>query len=267
MKTIGIEAFLRWVYREELPKAEAPGTGAALISESLSGGWDAVSRQGELMTECVSDGRVNSYGVVPLSAWYGAAPHDDALAAHRAVSELALMDLAVPEGWSPLGVLGLSDEEEAAAVQRAMPRVAWPDETGVWRRRFKPAELIRRFAILGGAPCWEAERPKARYVSAHGKPLWFRMVAETIRGKSFEREVDGFNPRSRRPFPDAYRKTILDPDPALAAVERAEYEVWHAALCLLVEMLNEPGLLIGHVVLAPTCPARPWEVAALENCP
>jgi hypothetical protein len=31
-------------------------------------GWHAVSRQGELMTECISDGRVNSDGVVPLSA-------------------------------------------------------------------------------------------------------------------------------------------------------------------------------------------------------
>jgi hypothetical protein len=271
MKTIGIEAFLRWVYREELPKAEAPGTGAAFTAAAFGaagfdGGWDAVSRQGDLMAECVSDGRPNSYGVIPLSSWYGAPPHDDAYAAHAAISTLAEMDFGVPSDWAPLGGLGLSPEEERDAVRRAMPRIASATVDGAWRLRFKPAELIRRHAILGDTPCWEAERPKARFVSANGKPLWFRMVSETIRGRAFEREVDGYNKRAQRPFPGAYRKTVLVPDPAAAAVDRAEYEVWHAALSLLVEMLNEPGKLEAHRLGSMLTPARPWEsAAALKN--
>lgn len=266
MKTIGIEAFLRWVYREELPKAEAPGTGAALIAETFGGGWDAVSRQGELMTECVSDGRVNSYGVVPLPAWYGEPPHPDAYAAHKAISELGKMDFGVPADWAPLAGLGLSPEEEQDAVRRAMPRIASASADGTWCLRFKPAELIRRHAILGDTPCWEAEVPKARFVSANGKPLWFRMVEITNHlGRVEQREMDGRNPRTRRPYADAYRKTILTPDPAQAAIERAEYEVWHAALGLLVEILNEPGALLSHQLGAPLTPARPWEVRVLEN--
>jgi hypothetical protein len=259
MRTIGIEAFLAWAYREELPKAEAPGTGAALTSALFGdGGWDAVSRQGELMAETVSDGRVNSYGVVPLSAWYGAPPHDDAYTLHRHVGALAAMDLDLPDDWSPLQGLGLSPAEERDAIARAMPRIMI--ERGDRRRlRFKPVELVRRYAILGGCPPWEAQVPKARYVELHGKPLWFRTImVEGAFGKLYEREVDGFNPRSRRPYPGAYRKTVLDPDPAGAVIERAEYEVWHAALALLTQDLNGSGELIAHRISSSPRPARPW---------
>lgn len=266
MKTIGIEAFLRWVYREELPKAEAAGTGSMLISDMFGGGWDAVSRQGELMTECVSDGRVNSYGVVPLPAWYGEPPHPDAHAAHRAINDLSKMDFDVPDGWAKLVGLGLSEDEADDAVRRAMPRIASAKAEGGWQLRFKPAELIRRHAILGDAPCWQSDKPKARFVTMRGMPAWFRMIEVTnALGRFEQREVDGFNPRSRRPYADAYRKTILDPDPAQAAIERAEYEVWHAAMCLLVEILNEPGVLQSHRLGAPLAPAHPWLAVALEE--
>lgn len=268
MRTIGIEAFLAWVYREELPKAEAPGTGAALSAAMFgeeassaafgAGGWEAVSRQGELMAETVSDGRVNSYGVVPLPAWYGAPPHDDAFTAHRFVRDLARMDLGLPEGWSPLQGLGLSAQEERAAIARAMPRIA-VEEGDRWRLHFKPVELVRRFAILGGCPHWEAEVPKARFVELHGKPQWFRIIMEEgAFGRLYEREVDGFNARSRRPFPGAYRKTFLDPDPMGTVIERAEYEVWHAALAMLAGDLNASGELIAHRISPSQRLARPW---------
>jgi hypothetical protein len=258
MRTIGIEAFLAWAYREELPKAEA-GAGAAFTDAVISsGGWDAVSRQGELMAETVRDGRLNSYGVIPLPALYGAPPHEDALTLHRHVGELAKMDLDVPDGWSPLQGLGLAPEEERDAIARAMPRIATVQEDR-WRLRFKPVELVRRYAILGGCPAWEAQVPKARYVEAHGKALWFRIImVEGAFGRLYEREVDGFNERSRRPYPGAYRKTVLDPDPASAAIDRAEYEVWHAALGLLVQELNASGALVAHRIAPSQRAARPW---------
>jgi hypothetical protein len=254
MKTIGIEAFLRWVYRDELPKEAAPAM--EISTSAYGGGWDAVSRQGELMADMVSDGRPNCYGVLPLGAWYGAPAHVDALTAHKVVGKLK--EVEVPEGWAPLAGLGLTDDEATDAVRRAMPRIASPDG----RLRCKPAELVRRYAVLGGTPCWEAETPKRRLVTVSNKPAWFRIVEVTnYLGRVELREVDGFNLRNRRPYPDAYRKTVLEPDPMLAAIERAEYEVWHAALCLLVEVLNEPGVLTAHHLTSPVAPMRPW-----ENC-
>ncbi len=65
---------------------------------------------------------------------------------------------------------------ESEALRRAMPRLASQNDAGVWRLRGKPAELLRRHAILGGAPHWEAETPTARFVTVQGKPAWFRKV-------------------------------------------------------------------------------------------
>lgn len=263
MKTIGIEAFLTWAYREELPKAEAPGSGEGAIV--MGNGWDSVAQQGELMAECVSDGRPNSYGVIPLSAWYGSPPHPDAFAAHAAVCDLAKVELDVPNGWAPLAHLGLTPEEADDAVRRALLRVA-VRQGDIWRLRCKPAELVRRFAILGGAPCWQTDVPKRRFVSANGKPLWFRMIQLTNHlGRQETREVEGRNPRTKRPYPGAYRRTVLEPDPVFAAIDRAEYEVWHAALGLLVEVLNEPGVLVAHQLSPSLAPARPWENIAASN--
>lgn len=259
MKKIGIEAFLAWAYRDELPKAETTGSGDWPIGSA--GGWDAVSRQGELMADMVSDGRINSYGVVPLPASYGSAPHPDAVTLHAAVSELAGMELVVPEDWLPLGGLSLSRSEQLEAVRRAMPRVAVAGRDGLPRFKQKPAELLRRHAILGGTPEWEFDRPKARFVSAHGKPLWFRQQQiEDAFGKLHMVEVDGYNARSGRPYAGAYRKTVLVPDPAAAVPMRAEYEVWHAALGMVVETLSASGALFDHVVSNTDRPARPWEV-------
>lgn len=260
MKTIGIEAFLTWAYCEELPKAEVASAGG-VSSAGFGGGWDSVSRQGELMAEMVSDGRLNSYGVMPLSANYGAPPHPDAFVLHEHVKQLAGMDLDLPDEWSPLDGLGLADTEQADAVARAMPRIATLQGDRL-RLRFKPVELLRRYAILRSAPSWEFERPKARFVMLHGKPAWFRKVpVEGAFGQLHEQEVDGRNPKSRRPYPGAYRKTVLEPDPALAVIDRAEYEVWHSALGLLCESLAASGELSGHEVLSTKRPARPWTPA------
>jgi hypothetical protein len=255
MKTIDIEAFLTWAYLHELPKAGARGAAPA-ASSGGAGGWDAVSRQGVLMTEMISDGRLNSYGVMSLPIDCGP-PHPDALTLHDVVGELTAMDLTIPDDWSPLGGLGLSIDEQRAAVDRAIHRVAHVVD-GRIRLLLKPVELVRRYAILGSAPCWEAETPKARFVSVHGKALWYRKVPIEARGLLFEQEVSGYDERAKRPFPGAYRKTTLEPDPALAVVDRAEYEVWHAALAMLVETLAASDALFDHRVVPSKRPARPW---------
>lgn len=259
MKTIGIEAFLSWAYREELPKAEA-GTGQALtrsLGGTLAGGWDAVSRQGELMAETVRDGRVNAFGVLPLSIDCGP-PHPDALVAHEAVSALDRWEIGLPEDWDPLADMHLSEADRRDAVARAMPRIVVGCE-GIARFRQRPAELVRHHAIMRSAPCWEAQAPVSKFVlGTNGKPAWFRRVTATEGMTTFEREVDGFNPRSQRPWPGAFKKTYLDPDPAFAAADRAEYEIWHAALAQVCETLAQAGLA-GHRVLPSARPGRPWE--------
>lgn len=250
MKRIDVEDFLRWAYRDELPLAErAAGRGVA-AALGYGGGWDAVARQGELMTEAVRDGRPNAFGVLPLDIDLGRGPHPDALACAAAVAGLDGMAIDMPEGWSPLGDLALTEAEAAAAVARARDRVA--------RLGRQAGELLRRFAILGGAPDWEAETPVARPVmAANGREAWFRsMPVEGPFGLVGMMEVEGYDRRNGRPFEGAYRKTWLDPDPMLAVVDRAEYEVWHAALGAVRAAVA--GRLVAHDVCGPTRAARPW---------
>lgn len=252
MKTIGIEAFLSWAYREELPKAVSEG---ASVGPRLSSMWNALEASSAGMLG--SDGRPSDYGVLELD-FVVSAPHPDAISAHEAVIGLDAWEPGFPEDWNPLADLGLSDDETVDAVQRARPRITC-DVEGQARYRQRPAELVRHHAIMRSAPSWQAEQPMRGLVRVNGMPAWFRIVTETIRGIEHRREVNGFNPKARRPFPGAYRKTVLFPDPASAAIDRAEYEVWHAALCVLVEMLNAPGYLTAHQVLPPIAALRPWE--------
>ncbi len=262
MKTIGIEAFLTWAYRDELPKAgaaEASAVGGGMMS-GMDGGWDAVSRQGELMAEMVSDGRTNAYGVLPIAIDAGP-PHPDAVVLHHAVSALDGWEIGLPEGWNPLADMNLSERDASDAVARAMPRIMAPGRDGRMRLRQRPAELVRHHAIMKSAPGWEAKAPVASMVvGPNGKPEWFRMV-EVVEGMTrFSREVSGFNPRTRKPWPDAYKKTLLNPDPALAVIDRAEYEVWSAALDEVCLTLQAGGELQAHAVVRSARPARPWEV-------
>lgn len=263
MKTIGIEAFLSWAYVEELPKA---GREPAMIGRTggaggggYAGGWDAVSQQGELLAEMVSDGRPNRYGVLPIAIDCGP-PHPDALAAHDAISALDHWEVGFPDDWNPLADMNLAASDIADCVGRARGRILLTDGKGRVRFRQRPAELVRHHAIMRSAPGWQAKAPVASFVlGQNGKPAWFRKVAVTEGVTTVEREVDGFNPKARRPWHDAYKKMLLTPDPMLAAVDRAEYEVWFAALDEVRRTLSMDGVLSGHIVVPAARRARPWE--------
>ena len=263
MKIIGIEAFLSWAYIEELPKAEREpammGRGGSFDVGGYASGWDAVSQQGELLAEMVNDGRPNQYGVLPIAIDCGP-PHPDALAAHAAISALDHWDVGFPGDWNPLADMNLAAADIADCVGRARGRILLTDGKGQVRFRQRPAELVRHHAIMRTAPGWQAKAPVASFVlGQNGKPAWFRKVAVTEGVTTAEREVDGFNPKSRRPWHDAYKKMMLTPDPMLAAVDRAEYEVWHAALDEVRRTLAMPGVLTGHLIQQSARPARPWE--------
>lgn len=261
MKAIGIEALLSWAYVEELPKAEAGGTavsGSNFLGGGV-GGWDAISQQGVLMAEMVSDGRPNRYGVLSVAIDCGP-PHPDAIVLHEAVSALDGWEIGFPEEWDPLGDMNLHVSDRRDCVARARQRILTTGRDGRQRFRQRPAELVRHHAIMKSAPSWQAKAPIASFVlGRNGKPAWFRKVLMQEGATSSVREVDGFDPRTRRPHLGAYKKTLLEPDPMLSAADRAEYEIWHAALGEVCRTLAAGGGLRGHSVLPSARAARPWE--------
>ncbi|MEW6121634.1 MAG: hypothetical protein AB1698_03415 [Pseudomonadota bacterium] len=255
MKRIDIEHLVRWAYRDELPKVARE---TSLVA-ALRSGWDSLSRYGELLTVVQESDMTNRWGLVPLDTQDD--PHPDALAVADAVEGLASLEVDLPADWYPLSDLGDLGPEGFDAVRRGLDRLAPTDGAGRRKVRSSLSRLVIRQAILGAAPAWEAEAPTRRMVCAGGKPAWFRKLTCTSPGAfgDVQRvvEVDGFNAARQRPFPGAYRKFELEPDPVMAVIERGEHELWVAALTVLSEMLD--GALSAHAPHPPTRPARPWE--------
>lgn len=256
-RTMDIEAVLRWAYREELPKALGSANGP---SDSIRSGWAGVSSYAQLLA--VID--YNRYGVLPdLTALSG--PHDDAVRVFDAVRALDGCAVAVPDAWDPLGDMPEIGDEAPALTAQALQRATYIDQDGEMHMRGR-RQLVERFALMGGCPVWEMDVPdrKIERHAANGKPAWFidRVVyEETCDGRIVERTVtvEGYNHTRHRPYPGAYQRTYLDPDPVPGIIGRIEYELWHAALGLLTEDLAD-GL--ESIALAPCArPARPWESA------
>jgi hypothetical protein len=252
-KPIEIEKLLTWTFREELPKA---GAARALTGIGFGRAHRAVEKFGEYMTLIDCDG-INRFGVVSdLMAMEE--PHDDAIAVFEAVAALDEIDVELPEDWNPLGDMEGIDAELPGLLARALDKVTVLDATGARWMKIGPGALVMKHAIMGDAPCWEADQPERKIVlGAKGAPAWFRTITVETSGGPIAQEVDGYDPKGKRPFAGAYRKTWLDPDPLPAALGRAEYEVWHSALAFLVDELD--GRL--ETVDVMHCPRaeRPWE--------
>lgn len=268
MKTsMDIEDLLIWTYRVELPKVPAAPAGPARHGP----GWASMSAFGKLGTVIDDRDVRNVYGVTPDRLATGG-PHADALAIDRAVAELDGLHLDVPEGWWPFADMAPADgwgEAGAKAVSDALDRLAVRGADGGLRFKASPSWLVRKHAMMGTVPDWEAEPIEYRQVrGANGKARWFVMhtVAQTVNGEIIgyaEHEVEGWCASRRRPFPGAYHKMELAPSPVYAACDRAEYEVWQAALTALAEMLGES--LDAHRVTGPKRAARPWEPGAPQS--
>lgn len=260
--TTDIEDLLIWAYRVELPKVPAAAMGPA----THGAGWASMSLFGKLGTVIDDRDVRNVYGVTPDRMATGG-PHADALAVDRAVAELDGLHLDVPDGWWPFADMAPADgwgEAGAKVISDALDRLAVPGEDGGLRFKTSPGWLVRKHAMMGTVPDWEAEPIEYRYVRGDngGHPKWFMMrhVAQTVNGEIIgyvEHEVDGWCASRRRAYPGAYRKMELVPSPVHAACDRAEYEVWHAALVALSGMLGES--LDAHRATGPARAARPWE--------
>lgn len=256
LKAIEVERLLAWAYREELPKAAPPPPPAGVANA-----WAPVGRWLDELSEKVAE--PNAYGVVPMRG-PDLRPHPDALLVHEAVAGLDDLDLSIPDDWQPFADFGDLGEAGRMAARGALAYMA-----DACRLRRLPRQLIVRHALLGGCPDWESEQPVLEIVRAgNGAPRWYikrAILMATVSGGevSTEVEVDGWCPRKRRPLTGAYQKSVLRPDPAPAAIGRAEYEVWHAALGVIAADLE--GVLSGHDVRACARPARPWEADAVAG--
>ncbi|MEP9378400.1 hypothetical protein ABLE91_16915 [Aquabacter sp. CN5-332] len=262
MKQINIEALLRWTYRDELPKVGRPTSMVAAIRP----GWSAMSKLSVLHTVVQETDIANRWGLVPLDM-AADDPHPDALAVAEAVERLGKREVELPGDWSPLSDMGDLGDEGAEAVRRGVERLFILDAKGLRKPRQPLSRLVIRHAILGSAPAWEGEVPARRMICEHGKPKWFRRVVQETPGPfdpvSTEVEIDGYNHTRQRPYPGAYRKFELVPDPMGTVVDRGERELWVAALAMLAEDLQGRGL-IAHTVTGCIQSARPWEAAAPE---
>lgn len=255
MKTLPIEDLLVWAYSDELPKA---GAVRRIGPSGHDRGWRPVERFGDLLADVDCGVPMNRYGLaIDLMAEDG--PHADAVALHEAV--LALDDLVLdwPEDWAPLADIDDGDPLYAAAVARGRDLATRLQPDGRRILATRPSDLIRRQAILGGAPDTTAEKPARKVERANGSPLWFMRVRRpmpTVGGGTVmvEMEVDGFDRRRRAPYPQAYQRAYLDPDPAGVVVARAEYEVWRSGL----DMVAATVALGHHRGLPSRWPARPW---------
>ncbi|MCK5934479.1 MAG: hypothetical protein KAG89_20190 [Fulvimarina manganoxydans] len=248
-----IEAWLAWAFREELPKAGS-GKVAADDFTSAWGLWDVFIELG------VEIDRTNRFGcIVDHSAEQE--PHPMASMVGEAVLGLADVSFEAPVGYDLLGNLTLSDgspltdEERADAMDRglALARI------GVGRM----PGIVMRFAMLGGQPSWEADHRYVRRMvtQANGTPRWFRQVKRQAgEGRpTMSVEVEGYDRTRGRPFPGAYRKTIISPDLGSLVAERAEYQAWALALAALAADIEARS---GQRIEPAPRPLWPWESCA-----
>ena len=251
-RTMTIEDALRWVYREELPKREFGGAdGSSWLATYV-----------ELGTRI----DVNAFGVVPYAVGSDAPPHPDAVKLWQAVQALDALEIEAPEGWNPIADLGDLGPLGAAAVAKAFAAETIVGVDGKRRFKVKPSRLIVHFAVLGDQEEWRAEPTVVAPVMENGKAKWFRRqtvwvdrgrYAEQNLGHWAEVEVNGYNLKAKRPYPDAYRKYVLTPDPHMAIVARMEWQLWRSSIDLLAEDVELEAIAILPSVL----PQWPWECA------
>jgi hypothetical protein len=240
-RTMTIEDAVRWAYRDELPKSRqrAPeemgrGFGNASTGTNIAADWWTLPD--------------NIYGVVvDPSKWDD--PHPDAIAIHQAVMALDELPVIYPEeeasvrGWVGMDLHG-HELRCAAEVFRVV-------------RRRKPSELVHLVALLG-LPDMIVDPVECHFVSgAKGRPKWFRQVLVSVDGELVEQEVDGYDHKRHRPYPNAYRKTYLEPDPVPSLIGRAKSEIWRSAMDVLFEDLD--GMLTSLHLERCSLPALPWE--------
>ncbi|MBX8803452.1 hypothetical protein HBA92_22355, partial [Ochrobactrum sp. MR28] len=182
------------------------------------------------------------------------APHDDALEVGQAVKDLANLEVVFPEGLALLSdwpeTHGLTDEVIAHAIGRYKLRSPQTRQTHI-------IGLVISMAVMNRIPDFEAPVPEIQKISRHGQPLWFvKQKYEDAFGRSMIVEVDGYNPKAKRPLKGAYQKYEFLTDPTADIMGRIDYQVWVAALKHLEK--NLMTRLIDHRLVYSDLSFAPW---------
>jgi hypothetical protein len=123
--------------------------------------------------------------------------------------------------------------------------------------------------MLGGRPAWQGygEITRTFERGPNGRDLWRRIVMRSAgEGRpEVEIELDGYDARNSRPFPGAWRRAVLFPDPARLAAERIEYQAWTLALAQIASEIEQG--LTSHIVDGVASPHWPWEGEAFRTLP
>lgn len=258
MRTMPIERLLTWAYCEELPKAGATGGELGFIASPMGRVKD-VADLGALVD-------VNRYGVVPIMGLADDEPHPDALLVAEAVDGLTWLEVEafdVDDLAADMIHLGEPVRAAAGEARRVLVRRT---EHGRDLLPLDAAVLVRRYAMVGGAPAVRGVMPKlVDATGPQGHPVWRKRVSRAVQwdavtGEAIrfeEVEVDVPVRRGTGGAPDgAYRVQVLQPDPLPVFVERLTYAVWRAALDWLAAELD--GRLATVTVLPSGRAAMPW---------
>lgn len=273
MRTMSIEAAVAWAVRDELPKVGMDVVGGWVRAGAPNGAASpalAAHAAGSLGASV--DARTNRYGVVPdFGALERSSPHPLALAIGEAMLSLDAIQPGGFDSWEPFEDLDLLAADPVAGPLLAQAERDARAQAGTMARMTGSlSALMVKRAVLGPPGGWETREVTARVVTGgNGKPVWLRRVARPARWNARGEvtatemvEVEGFNPKTRRPWPDAYRKLTLTPDPLTLALARAEWQLWRAALDVLFE---DVALLAvaDMAITSSSLPLRPW----LEGAP
>ncbi|MAY63985.1 MAG: hypothetical protein CML29_17415 [Rhizobiales bacterium] len=251
MKQVSIMELMAWAFREELPKVERQGsfatTGAVASTAAM------IAQVGELGT--LVDVPVNQWGVVPVMV--DDEPHPDALRVGEAVRALTGKTVTPPDGWNPFPDWADEDGLVAAAVASALPSIS------AHAGRTFLADAVCA-AVLGKSIDWRCDPPRRRMVMRGGKPAWFAETSGSDASGQWVREIDGYDRRSKRPRPGAYRKYELTRPIHGDISTRFRRAAWASGLRLLARQLAAEGLA-AHELTNRVPRIAPWEPK--ENVP
>lgn len=242
-KTINIVEFLEWAFNEELPK----GGGKDGIA-SVRSAWGRIMAWSEHLTVIYQGSGVMDY------IDRGGEPHPDAVLAGKAVKALAEAVMDLPDDWNPLpGQVMTAAAREA--IDEAIRLVRGGEGTAL---RLLPVGIVVRCAVLRRWPDFSQNiQVRETPVMNNGRPAWFvKRKGVSATGREIEIEMDGYNPKTQRPLPGAYRKWEMSKEIIADIAGRAEWQMWRAALDMVFEDLA--GQLADHELLPCDLPLEPW---------
>lgn len=249
MKNVDVAELLTWAFTQELWKV---GSGGG-ISSVPGSNYSSVIGFGELCA--LIDRTPNHFGVIP--GFEEAEAHEDALAVGYAVKALAGLGLVMPSaGWNIFPEF----DDPHGAIANEVDRVL-----SNWRAKGAAAAgahlvaLTTRCAILGKGPDWRADEPRVAPLMKWGNAMWFvRRRRKDSLGNHFDVESDGFDKRTRRPKPGAYRKFRVVEPMTSAVLDRLDWWLWQRALESVHEALS--GRLSAHRLFEYQRVCEPWNI-------